>query len=168
MNNKDKILVGQFSAPVGLKGEIKVNFMTSTFEVFRGLDSYFNFDKSVIWDFKKISFNNNKCVVHPKKCNSRETALILKGEKIYSYKSNFPTTKNNEFFISDLIGCNLINKDKSKIGMVLDVKNFGAGDLLEVQSDKKTILIPFNNTNIISVDVDIKEIIADPIKGIIE
>ena len=27
MNNKDKILVGQFSAPVGLKGEIKVNFM---------------------------------------------------------------------------------------------------------------------------------------------
>jgi len=52
--------------------------------------------------------------------------------------------------------------------MVLDVKNFGAGDLLEVQSNKKTILIPFNNTNIISVDVDIKQIIADPIKGIIE
>ena len=112
--------------------------------------------------------NNNKCVVHPKKCNSRETALILKGEKIYSYKNNLPTTKNNEFFISDLIGCNLISKDKSKIGMVLDVKNFGAGDLLEVQSNKKTILIPFNNTNIISVDVDIKQIIADPIKGIIE
>ena len=142
--------------------------MTTTFEIFKKLDTYINFDETVIWNFKKISFNSNKCVVHPEECNSRNEALILKGEKIYSYKKNFPVIKDNEYFISDLIGCNLLLKDRSNVGLILDVKNYGAGDLLEVESNKKNILVPFNNTNIISVDIGKKEIIADPIKGILE
>ena len=168
MNNKDKILVGQFSSPIGLRGEIKVNFMTSTFEIFKKLNIYFNYDETVKWNFKTISFKGNKCVVHPEKCNSRDEAIKLKGKKIYSYKKNLPSTKNNEFYISDLIGSNLVLKDKSNIGKVLDVRNFGAGELLEVEYKKKIILIPFNSTNIISVDIHKKEIITDPISGMLE
>jgi len=35
LSNKDIILVGQFGSPVGLKGEVKVNMMTTSFEVFK-------------------------------------------------------------------------------------------------------------------------------------
>jgi len=38
LSNKDIILVGQFGSPLGLKGEIKVNMMTTSFEVFKNLN----------------------------------------------------------------------------------------------------------------------------------
>ena len=168
MSKKKKILVGRFSSPVGLSGEIKVNFMTSTFEVFKNLHNYTNFDESIEWDFKKITYRNKKCVVSLNNCFSREEALALKGKKIYSYKKYLPATKDNEYYIEDLIGCNLIINKKNKLGKVIDVKNFGAGDLLEVKLNSKTTLIPFNKENIISVVLNKKEIIASPISGILD
>ena len=168
MSNKDKVLVGQFGSPVGLNGEIKVNIMTSTFEVFKKLNSYSNFDGSKIWNFKNISFKGNKCIVLINNYFSPEEVSELKGKKIYSTKDNFPSTKNNEYYVSDLIGCKIFIKNNSIIGEVTNVKNFGAGDLLEVKFDNKIIFIPFNKENNINVNLRKKEIIADPIKGILD
>ena len=168
MSNEDKILVGQFSSPVGLKGEIKVNIMTTTFEVFKKLQTYSNFDGSIKWNFEKISFRGDKCVALLENCFSRDDAKKLSGQKIYSNKKYFPVTKNNEYYIYDLIGCKLIISDNKHIGEVIDVKNFGAGDLLEVNLNNKISLIPFDKENIVSVILNKKEIIANPIKGILE
>ena len=168
LSNKDIILVGQFGSPVGLKGEIKVNMMTTSFEVFKNLKNYYNFDGSVAWNFKNILFKNNKCVVQVEKYFSREDVLELKGQKIFSNKKFFPKTKDNEFYINDLIECMIFLKDNTSIGKVLSVQNFGAGDLLEVKYNTKLILIPFDKTNILSVNIYKKEIIADPIPGILD
>ena len=168
MSNKDKVLVGQFGAPVGLAGEIKVNIMTSTFEVFKKLQNYSNFDGSIIWNFTKISFKGNKCVVHLDNCFSPKDASKFKGQKIYSNKNYLPPIKDNEYYTNDLIGCKLIIKNNNINGKVTNVKNFGAEDLLEVKYQNKIILIPFNKENIISVILNKKEIIADPIKGILD
>ena len=168
LSNKDIILVGQFGSPLGLKGEIKVNMMTTSFEVFKNLKNYYNVDASVVWNFKNILFKNNKCVVQVEKYFSREDVLELKGQKIFSNKKFFPKTKDNEFYINDLIECMIFLKDNTSIGKVLSVQNFGAGDLLEVKYNTKLILIPFDKTNILSVNINKKEIIADPIPGILD
>ncbi len=168
MSNKDIIPVGQFGAPVGLKGEIKVNLMTTSFEVFKNLKYYYNFDGTVSWNFTNILFKNNKCVVQLKECLLREDVLKLKGQKIFSNKKFFPKTKDNEFYINDLIECTIFLKDNSNIGKVLSVQNFGAGDLLELKYNNNFILIPFDKTNILSVNINKKEIIADPISGILD
>ncbi len=168
MNNKEKILVGQFGSPIGLKGEIKVNFMTSNFETFKKLKNYTNFHGSLEWNFKKITYKGNKCVVHPDKSFSREDALKLKGEKIYSSKTFFPTLKNNEFYVNDLIGCKLFLTNNNHVSDVLDVKNFGAGDLLEIKYNNKKIFIPFDKANIVSINLNKKEIFANPIQGILD
>ena len=63
---------------------------------------------------------------------------------------------------------NFFLKDKSSIGKVSSVQNFGAGDLLEVNYNNKFILIPFDKKNILSVNINEKEIIAEPLSGIID
>ena len=62
----------------------------------------------------------------------------------------------------------ILLKDNTRIGKVSSVQNFGAGDLLEVKYKTKLTLIPFDKTNILSVDINKKEIIADPIPGILD
>ena len=41
-------------------------------------------------------------------------------------------------------------------------------NLLEVKYNNKLTLIPFDKTNILSVNINKKEIIADPIPGILD
>ena len=168
MIDKDNVLVGQFGAPIGLNGEIKVNIMTSTFEVFKNLNSYYNFDRSTYWNFKRIILKGNKCVVHLNNCFSIEDAEKLKGQKIYSSKKNLPAKKHNEYYVNDLIGCKIIIKNNKSTGEVINVKNYGAGDLLEVKFKAKIILIPFNIENNISVNLTKREIVANPIIGILD
>ena len=168
MSNKDKVLVGQFGAPVGLNGEIKVNIMTSTFEVFKKLNEYSNFEGNVVWNLSNMRFKGNKCIVKIDTCFSLEDVSKFKGQKIYTSKSNLPSIKDNEYYVSDLIGCKLIIQKNNITGQVINIKNFGAGDLLEVKLDKKIILIPFNNENNISVNLNKKEITAEPILGILD
>ena len=49
------IHVGTFGSPIGLKGEIKINILTSSFDLFKNLGDYFNEDYSVKWHFPSIS-----------------------------------------------------------------------------------------------------------------
>ena len=167
MSNKDSVLVGRFGAPVGLKGKIKVITMTTTFEVFKNLKNYTNFDGSIVWNFSNITLSGNKCIVYIDNCYSPEDVSKFKGQNIYSSKKNFPATSKNEYYVNDLIGCKAIFEKNNMTGEVTSVKNFGAGDLLEVKLGNKIILIPFNKENNIVVNLIKKEIKLDPIPGIL-
>ena len=168
MNKSNFVHVGTFGAAIGLKGEIKINLLTSTIDVFKSLDHYYNFDQSIKWQFDSIIMRQEKCVVLPSHCKNRDDAEELKNQKIFSFKENFPSINPNEYLVSDLIGCDIIHKNGNSLGNVISVDNFGAGDLLETMYKDKKIYIPLNDDNVLSVDLEKKIIIVNPIKGIID
>ena len=107
MKDLDFIHVGTFSSPVGLKGEIKVNFLTSSFEFFKNLKEYFDENHSNFYIFKNMRLLNNKLIVHPENCYNREDVNRLKGKKIYSKFSYFPKIKTDQYYLKNLIGYNV-------------------------------------------------------------
>ena len=66
-----------------------------------------------------------------------------------------------------MVGCSVNLLDGKNIGNVISVNNFGAGDLIEVKINKKNIYIPMNKDNLVSIDINCKKIIVNPISGII-
>ena len=168
MNKSNFIHVGTFGTAIGLKGEIKLNLLTSTVDVFKSLGHYYNFDQSIKWSFETIVMRQEKCVALPSHCKNRNDAEELKNEKIFSFKDNFISTNPNEYLVSDLISCEIIHKNGTFLGKVISVDNFGAGDLLETIYKGKKIYIPLNNDNVVSVDLEKKIIFVNPIKGIVD
>ena len=160
--------MGTFGSPIGLKGEIKVKMLTSSFEFFKMLKVYLNEDASETWNFVKMRILNNKLIIHPQDCNNRDDAEKFRGKKIFSQSSNFPKTNKGEYYVRDLIGFRVIMINGKKIGNVMSVKNFGASDLLETKINNKTFYIPMNKDNLVSVDMDKKKIIVNLLKGIID
>tara|TARA_Y100001970_G_scaffold108024_1_gene135108 strand:- start:3738 stop:4250 length:513 start_codon:yes stop_codon:yes gene_type:complete len=168
LNKSNFVHVGTFGTAIGLKGEIKLNLLTSTIDVFKSLGDYYNFDKSIKWSFESIVMRQEKCIALPSHCKNRDDAEQLKNQKIFSFKEKFPSTNPNEYFVTDLINCKIIHKDGNLLGNVINVDNFGAGDLLETNYKDKKIYIPLNNENVLSVDLEKKIIFVNPIKGIID
>jgi len=168
LSQSDLVHVGTFGSPSGLKGEIKIKVLTTTFDIFKSLGLYINFDNSIEWKFKKMLINNDKCIVHPIGSNNREDAVQLRNQKIYSFKDKFPKTKSNEFYVRDLLTCQIFLPNGKFVGKVISVDNFGAGDLLETKYGNKNIYIPMNRDNLVNVDLEKKVIVVDPINGILD
>ena len=110
---------------------------------------------------------HQKCVGLPSHCKNRDDAEHLKNQKIFVAKEHFPEKKYNEYYVRDLIGCKINHENGTFIGNVINVDNFGAGDLIETIYKENNIYIPLNDENILSVNIENKKIIVKPLKGII-
>ena len=169
MKKKELILVGVFSQPLGLKGEIKINIYTSSFESFKKIGKFFLEDDKSEINFKSLRNSGGKNYGFIKGCNDRSDVEKLKGKKIFAFRENFSKIKENEYYAIDLLKCTVIDMKKTVIGIVYNVKNFGAGDLLEiVDKSKKISYIPVNDDNIVDIDINNKKIIINPILGLLD
>ena len=68
--------------------------------------------------------------------------------------------EHNQFYYNDLVNLNVFVK-KKKIGIVISVKNHGAGDYLEISNDKDNLLVPFNNDHILEVELEYNKILLN-------
>jgi 16S rRNA processing protein RimM len=168
MKEKELIHVGTFGQPQGLKGDIKINIFTSSLESFKTLKKYYLQDKKSVLVFKAIRQVGKKIIGSIEECKNRDMALSFKGKHILVLRNSFPETKDYEYYIVDLIGCEVLDINNKILGVVEDVKNFGAGDLIEINyPNKKNFYIPMDKDNLISVNIVKKTIIVDPIVGLL-
>jgi len=169
VNKKNIVHIGTFGQPQGLKGEIKIIMFISSLESFKNLRQYLKEDAESEWHFVKFRHVGNKLIAMLEGYKDRDAALALKGKKIYSSRKNFPKTKNNEYYVIDLIGCEVINIKNQNLGIVVNIENFGASDLIEIENNlQKKIYIPIHDDNIVNVDIRKKIIIVDPILGVLD
>ena len=138
MNNKDKVLVGKFGSPIGLNGGIKVNIMTSTFEVFKKLKIYTNFEETIYWNFSKITFLQSVSFIFGQ--NEPKRAKI---EKATLEKSCF--TKSLIFFYC-------ISYSKRKITKFSNFKNRSRPPRKIQYGALKTFNYLFNTRRVITIN----------------
>ena len=169
MNNKKLVHVGTFGKPQGLKGELKINIFTSSLEFFKLLNQYFMDDGESKWNFISLKKIGKKYVASLQGCEDRDAALLLKGKYIFSFRENFPPTKEDQYYSLDLIDCTVVNINNKVLGIVINIKNFGAGDLLEIKDhNQKIFYIPMNEQNLVNVNILKKIIMINPIPGLID
>ena len=169
MKKNNLVHVGTFGQPQGLKGDIKINILTSSLESFKILKNYLTEDGKIIFYFTALRKVGKKNIASLKGCEDRNAALEYKGVNIFSSKENFLTISEDEYYVIDLIGCDVFNVEKKSLGTVVDIKNFGAGDLIEITSgSNKNFYIPMNDDNLTSVNIIEKKIIVNPMKGLLD
>ena len=170
MKKKQLFHIGTFGKPVGLKGEIKItmhNFEFNKFES-KSLSSYLVDEADVFWDFQYLKINKNKLTGKLIRCNSINCVENLKSKKIFIDVSHLPKNKKNQFYIFDLINCEVKTSKNILLGNIIDIDNFGAGDLIKIKKDNnKSFYIPMNEDNVVKVDLKKKIVIVNPIKGIL-
>lgn len=150
----------------GLKGCVKLYLF---FESLEDLDQFneLMFDKNDRkYDIKIVLKKKDHYIVKISGVDSREQAEVLKGIELFVKRSVLPNTLANEFYHVDLIGMEVLSEDNTRVGTVINVMNFGAGDLLEIQqvTNNNSIYHPFNQDFIIVVDNIYKKIVIKDYK----
>ena len=74
----------------------------------------------------------------------RGAAEALRGSLVEVDRAAMPPLEDGEYYYADLIGLPAFDRDGNAVGTVVAVENFGAGDLLEIETaGGKRSLIPF-------------------------
>ena len=67
-----------------------------------------------------------------------------------------------------MINCEVKTSENILLGNIIDIDNFGAGDLIKIKKDNnKSFYIPMNEDNVAKVDLKKKLVIVNPIKGVL-
>jgi 16S rRNA processing protein RimM len=90
----------------------------------------------------------------------RSAAEALRGSLVEVDRSALPPLEEGEYYHADLIGLPAVDPRGNLVGTVTAVENYGAGDLLEVETGAgKRSLIPFSEG---IADLEADRIVLDP------
>ena len=156
------ILLALIGAAHGIKGEVRV-------KPFGEPDMLDQYGKLETLDgnkfrIKRMRAQKNMLVVKFEGINSRDEAEALNGVELYVDRNKLPQPDEDEFYVSDLIGMAVRNRDGEQIGTIKDVPNFGAGDMIEIEpkGGGSTYYLPFSEEVVPEIDFERKEIVVVP------
>lgn len=145
MTNK-LICIGQFLGAHGVKGLAKLAAFTENPEDIGSYGALTDAAGKKTYDVALKSWNKSHFIAEVKGIADRDAAEKLKGVKLYVPRAKLPKAKRGQYYYADLVGLEARLADGSVFGTVTDVKNFGAGDILEIKlSGGGRELFPFNN-----------------------
>jgi len=170
MNKENQILLGKVGAVYGIKGWLKIHSFTGEIDAI--LD-YFpwslklgNNTRTVdITDWRK---HNKGLVVKVGGIDDRDEAQALVGSEILTSESSLPDLPQGDFYWRDLIGMSVVTTKGYDLGVVSDMMETGANDVLVVKANlndgfsQKERLIPYLFEEVVeSVSIENKQICVD-------
>ncbi len=165
---KNPVLMAQIGAPHGIKGEVRVKSFTSDPMALADYGPLFSRDGR---KFEITSLRPAKTVLVArfKDLNWRDEVEKLNRLELFVEREILPDDSDeDEFYITDLIGMDVLNEQGEKLGTVIDVPNFGAGDMLEIKPAKvngkqaQSYYLPFTKAVVPSIDFANKTLTAIP------
>lgn len=96
--------------------------------------------------------------------HDRTEAETLRNIELWVDRSTLPEiADDDEFYITDLVGMTAKTTDGNEIGSVIDVKNFGAGDMIEVQPKTgESFYVPFTSNAVPDIDLENRTVMITP------
>lgn len=168
---EDLLRVGVIASTHGIRGEVKVFPTTDDVNRFKQL-------KQIILDTGKekmtleitgVKFFKQFVILKFKEMNNINEVEKYKGKDLYVTRENAVPLEENEYFIVDLIGCNVVTDEGNDLGELVDVIQTGANDVYVVKTaDGKEVLLPYIEQCILNIDIEAKKITAHILPGLLD
>ncbi len=169
---EDYFRIGVITSTHGLKGEVKVFPTTDDVNRFKKLKKCFirTKDKDIEVEKNSCKFFKNMVILSFKEFNNINDIEKYKGCDIYVTRENAVPLKEDEFYISDIIGADVFEENGNLLGKLKDVMKTGANDVfvVELSGDKKELLVPVIKEFVPEMDIENKKIVIRLMKGMLD
>jgi 16S rRNA processing protein RimM len=150
-----RILLGRIVAPHGIRGDVVIESYASEPQAVAAYGPLESEDGARRIVLAIVRVTPKGVIAHIAGVDDRNGAEALKGLTLYVDRARLPAAGEGEYYRGDLIGLAAEDPGGRKVGTVVAVENYGAGDILELRLEgrAKTELIPFSETFVPVVDV---------------
>ncbi len=158
MNEQALLHVGKISGVFGIKGWVKVFSFTGYREDILQYSPWQLTKNGVTKHVEIITgqLQNQLVVAQIKGIDDRNAAESLMGWEIFIEKAQLLPIKENEYYWSDLIGLQVENIEGVVLGVIDNLLETGANDVIVVQGEERQHAIPFIQPQVV-LEIDLAE-----------
>ncbi|MEM7690433.1 MAG: ribosome maturation factor RimM [Pseudomonadota bacterium] len=164
----DDIELAAITGAHGVNGEVRLKLFGEGVEALSQHKALRAKTSGAPLTLKKIrSDNKGGAVARLAEATNRVEAERLRGTVLTVPRDKLPPLGVDEYYHADLIGLAVVTDADEPIGRVVDVQNYGATDILEIEKDPapekgmKTFMVPMNRQAVIEWDASTLVIAAD-------
>ena len=150
-----RICLGQIGAAHGVRGEVRLRSFTADPEAIGRYGPLETEDGRIV-HIESLRHAKDHFVARLAGVADRTAAEQLTNVKLYVLRERLPQPDQpDEFYHADLIGLAVVDRGGDRLGTVVAVHNFGAGDLIEVRPTNggTTRMLPFDEATVPVVDL---------------
>lgn len=147
--------MAQIGAAHGLKGEVRLWSYTENPSAVAQYGALETEDGSRRLEIAAMRAAKDHFVARLRGVDDRNAAEALRNTRLFIERDRLPDTEDDDtFYYADLVGLAAFDADGAKIGEVIAVQNFGAGDIIEVRrADNSMVMYPFNEAVVPEIDI---------------
>jgi 16S rRNA processing protein RimM len=138
------VVIGAILGPFGVRGWIKVRSHTDPPENILRYSPWFIAEQGGISERKVLDGRRqgNVVVARVEGITDRDQAALLQRAEISVPRHRFPPLKRGQYYWADLIGLEVRTTEGVVLGIVANMMETGANDVMEVRGERER-LIPF-------------------------
>jgi 16S rRNA processing protein RimM len=157
-----RILLGRIAGAHGIRGEVIIHAFTDPPENISAYGPLADAAGARTFNIEKARATAKGVVARMRGVTDRTAAEALKGVELYVARDRLPAATDGEYYHADLIGLEVVDPSGKRIGEIVAVHNYGAGDLLEVRlADRgQTELVPFTDACVPEMDIAAKRVVV--------
>lgn len=163
-NSEPMVIMGRVASAFGIRGWVKIQPFSEYVDSLLNYKTWYLGQENGPWREAEVMHaeaHDKTLAVQLPDCPDRNAAEKLKGLLIAVPRSSLPVQDEDEYYWTDLIGLAVINKSGETLGVVAELLETGANDVLVVKGSGPDILIPFLNSVIGKVDIVARTIQVD-------
>lgn len=168
--NNDYFYLGLITKPFGYKGQLNIYLDTDEPEKYQNLKSVFILigDEYLPYQIDEIQLKGGKsAIVKFQDVDGEEAKDLLKLE-LYLPISALPPLTGNRFYYHEVIGFQVVDKEKGNIGNCIDFIDVSNQPIMQIQFGEKEILIPAVDEVFQEIDREQKVIHISAPEGLID
>lgn len=164
-------IIGNIAKPQGIKGEVKVEIITSFPEHFLDLDELFiDFDGNLqTYSIESVRVSDRFVYIKFNDVNDRNDADLLRNKNLLIPVDELMPLEKDEIYVHDLIGMDVVDEDDTHLGKIIDVVSNDSSDIYVLKNmNDEEVLIPAVKDIVKDIDKSARKIVIHVIDGLLD
>jgi len=157
---RDILRVGKIVNTHGLKGEMKVIPLTDDMRRYDDLEFVLLDGKEV--KIEKVKYQKDRVILKLENIDIIEEAEKLKNKYLEIPREYAVELEEDTYFITDLIGCNVVDTDGKDLGQIYEVLQTKNNDVYWIKKPKE-LLIPVLLDIVLDINIEERKITIKPV-----
>lgn len=158
----DYLRIALIARPHGVQGAVKMIPLSENMNRYHGLKEAYlerngKYEPITLWD---VGVQPDAVYARLSCSPDRNTAETLRNLYICVDRANAIKLPEGRYFISDLIGCQVMDTAGNSYGILTDVLETGANDVYVIKGDR-TLMVPALKKLLNTVDIPARKILLD-------
>lgn len=157
------VLFGKLGRPHGLRGELRLFLLHEASPHLDLLDAVRLEGEAGTLETRIVNLRRGtkSPLVRLDGIAGREDAERWVHAKLWVPTEVFPETDEGEFYGWELQGLEVVDAEGRRVGKVRALRDFGAGDLLEIRVRGRDVFVPFAEPYVLEVDIEAGRVVAE-------